>query len=116
MAAGKTNLLIEQWAAFDQSLSYKNKNKRPIDLTGCTAHMSIRDKSGALLADLTTLNGKIMIDGPAGKIRLLLTADQTGVMNFTKALYDLRIIPPSGLAYRLIQGTVELSPGQARNG
>jgi len=112
MTAAVKNLVIEQRATFKLRLAYKNAQKKPINLTGFTAKMQIRDAGGSLIANLTTSNGGITISGSAGLIDLLISASDTSAMNFTSALYDLVLIAPDSTDTRLLQGKVTLSPGQ----
>jgi hypothetical protein len=83
----------------------------PVDLTGFTARMQIRDTvdATAILATLTTENGGITLGGTAGTIALLLTAAQTTLLTFTSAVYDLEIISAGGVVTRLLSGAVVLS-------
>ncbi len=50
----------------------------PIDLTGFTGAAQIRGKDGNLLADLTTVNGGVVITGSEGKVKLALSPTVTG--------------------------------------
>ena len=114
MAAGIKNLVIEQKVTYRKRLTYRDKAKRPINLTGYGARMQIRAADGSLIADLSTENGKIMLGGVAGTIDLILSEAETTVMNFTSALYDLKLIQPNGESKRMLQGKVTLSQGQTQ--
>jgi hypothetical protein len=112
MTAAVKNLTIEQKATFCKRLTYKDKSKKPVNLTGFSAHMQVRDASGALIVDLSTTNGSIALGGILGTIDLTIAASDTTTMTFASALYDLTLISPSGTVTRLLQGKVTLSPGQ----
>ena len=65
----------------------------PVDLTGMTARMSIKDKVGGTeLYRLDTTNGRIVIDNAAKTITFTISADATAAFTFTKAVYDLEIV------------------------
>lgn len=66
----------------------------PVDLTGYRARMQIREKVGSdvVIDELTTENGKIIIDAEDATIRIEIPADTTQNYNFTTAVYSLEII------------------------
>lgn len=112
MAAATKNFTIEQKATFRKVLTYRDRLKKPINLTGFGARMQIRDAAGALISDLSTANGKIVIGGSAGTIALTIPHTETALMTFGTALYDLKLIAPDGSESRLLQGKILLSVGQ----
>lgn len=114
MPAVTKNLTIEQKATFRKKMTYRDKFKKPINLTGYGARLQIRAADGSLIADLSTQNGKIILGGAAGTIELVLTAAETTVMTFATALYDLKLIAPNGDEIRMLQGKVTLSVGQTQ--
>lgn len=115
MPAAKVNLKIEQRATFTKTLFYKDKFKKPIKLTGFTARMQARDSGGALLLELSTENGRLVIDPAAGKITMKLTPAETTALDFDTALYDLLLIAPGDIEdKRLMEGRITLSPGQTQ--
>lgn len=114
MPAVTKNLTIEQKATFRKKMTYRDKFKKPINLTGYGARLQIRAADGSLIADLSTQNGKIILGAAAGTIELVLTAAETTVMTFATALYDLKLIAPNGDEIRMLQGKVTLSVGQTQ--
>lgn len=67
---------------------------KPVPLTGYTARMQIREKldSDAVLLELTTENGGIIIDTQMFTITLVATAQQTQSLSFTQAVYSLELV------------------------
>lgn len=112
MTAAVANLLIEQKATFRKRLVYRDKSKRPVNLTGFGARMQIRDAAGVLIVELSSDNDKIALGGAAGTIDLLLSATETSILTNIAMFYDLKLIAPNGDEIRLIQGKVALSLGQ----
>lgn len=112
MTAAVKNLDIEQKATFLKKLTFRDKFKKPINLTGYEARMQIKATDGSLIADLSTENGKIEIDGALGTILLTIPDSETKLMTFTTANYDLKLIAPGGISTRLLKGKVTLDPGQ----
>ena len=110
--AGKLNIVIEQGATFNPVLTYQDENASPIDLTGYTARMKIKNArtDTSALEELTTENGGITLGGAAGTIALLFTATATAAMTWTSGVYDLELVSSGGVVTRLLQGTATVSP------
>jgi hypothetical protein len=85
--------------------------KPPVDLTGFTARMQIRETvdATAVLKSLTTENGGITLGDTAGTVDLLISATETAAFTFGNAVYDLELIDGSGIVTRLLSGNVSLS-------
>ena len=79
----------------------------PIDLTGYTARMAVKNKVGGdVLLSLTTVNGGIVVDEAADKITLLISATDTAALTWSKGVYDLEMVSPGGVVSALLTGTV----------
>jgi len=111
MPAIKRKLYLEQGAVFRDEIRLKQPSGDPVDLTGCTARMQIRDQDGALLLTLHSAGAGLTIDGESGTISRLITATQTSALPATGGNYDLEITPPAGPNYtwRLHQGSVTVN-------
>ena len=82
---------------------------QPSSLSGVTARMQIRAKLGSTttLDELTTANGKIILDDTAKTITLLVSATDTALYTFSSAVYSLEVI--SGIVVTpLIYGNITL--------
>lgn len=111
MSAAKINLAIEQRSTFRRSFIFKNKFKKPYDLSGYDARMQVRTPEGALLLDLSVENGRIVFEPLAGIVHLYVSDEDTAKLEFNKAVYDFNLLAPNGDTIRMVQGTVTLSPG-----
>jgi hypothetical protein len=79
----------------------------PVDLTGYTARMSIKDKvGGTVLLSLTTENSKIELEATDCIIRLKLSATETAALTWKKGVYDLELQSPTGVVTELLSGDV----------
>lgn len=116
MPAGNYDLEIEQGATFTLEMFYVDENGDPVDLSGQTARMQIRQyvSAPAVLLSLTTENGRISIDGPAGKIALLIDAEDSAAIDWRKGVYDLEIVANPESVIRFIEGSVTVSPEVTR--
>lgn len=82
----------------------------PINLTGYTARMHIRRR----LADvdtqlvLTTENGRLVLGGAAGTVRIVMLPVETAAL--LSGVYDLELVAPvTGVVTRLMSGKVRVS-------
>jgi hypothetical protein len=65
-------------------------NGVPLDLTGASVRLHIRTKSGQLMLNASTTNGKITVDGPNGRIDLNVPYSETSIQAGTY-LFDLEV-------------------------
>ena len=113
----KLKLKIIQGATFRKPLEWLAPDKTtPIDLTGCMARMQVRSEieSATVLLELTTENGGIVIDGPAGKLTLHLSPPATAAISWESGVWDLEVVHPNGDVTRLVQGSISVSPEVTR--
>lgn len=103
--AGNYDFKIEKGADWDQTITYGTP---PVDLTGYTAQLQIRDRVGGTtlvtLTDGGAANG-LTLGGALGTIRIQRTAAQTAY-TFTRAVYDLMLINGAGFKTRALKGLV----------
>jgi len=115
MAAVDWDFTIEANADFDRVLTWLDVNLDPVDVTGYSAKMQVRDIDGALITMLSTGNGRITLGGVAGTITLHMDAADTAHLLGTETgsphVHDLLMIDGTGNVTRLVQGEVVVSPG-----
>lgn len=81
----------------------------PVDMTGYSARMAIKDKiGGTVLLSLTTVNNRIVLDNAAKTIRLLIAATDTAAITWTKGVYDLEMVSAAGEVASLMSGSVSV--------
>ena len=113
----KLKLTIYQGATFRKRLAWLNPDRTPIDLTGCTARMQVREdyESPLPLLELTTENGGITIDPVnTGVLHLYISDVGTAACLWGGGVYDVEIVHPGGDVTRLVQGSVSVSPEVTR--
>jgi tRNA threonylcarbamoyladenosine modification (KEOPS) complex Pcc1 subunit len=112
MAAGIYNVEIDQGCTWSVSITWNDALGAPINLTGYTAAMQIRESvsSPAVALSLTESSG-ITLGGSAGTIVITISATQTNALgaNFS-GVYDLELTGGT-IVTRLIQGKVTVSAG-----
>jgi hypothetical protein len=122
MPAVNKSLYIEQGATFKLGFAKVRESEttegtpgEPYDFTGCTARMQIRRSlSTPVLVEATTENGKIVITGLEGHVRVVLEDEDTDLLVTRTGVYDLEIEYPSGEVDRLLEGKVVVSPNVTR--
>lgn len=114
----KLKLTIYQGATFKRRLRWMDATRQPIDLTGCTARMQVREEieSPTVLLGLTTENARIALGSAAGTIDLTIAATDTAALTWAAGVWDLEIVHPGGAVTRLAQGSVVVSPEVTRGG
>jgi hypothetical protein len=82
----------------------------PVDLTGYTARMQIREKldSSTVIHELTTENGGIVIDTTNYKVTVVISAADTALFTFNTAVYSLELISPTNEVYPFVNGVLTL--------
>jgi len=110
MSAGIYNDTLDQGATYNLVVVYKDANDTPIDITGFSAFMQLRENFDSTVADLTltTANGGISINGPLGEITITATAAQTTTLTSDYYLYDLELVNGSAVT-RLLQGQITVN-------
>lgn len=81
----------------------------PIDLTGYTAAMQIRNYPGATI--LYDASANITLGGVTGAIDLVIPASVTAGFTWWQGQYDLLLISAAGIVTRLLMGSVTVTPG-----
>lgn len=108
MLAGTWNIICEQGATFDWTIKSTDVNGNIIDLTGYTALMKVKtsrnDSCSSELIELSTENGKIILGGVLGTIRLLIYPADTTPLLAGQYYYDL-FLNSANNSYKWIQGT-----------
>jgi len=83
----------------------------PVDLTSYEARMKVKDRVGGtqlLLLDSTT-NNRIAVNAATKTITLTLTAVETAAITFTKGVYDLELVSPTGVVTPIAEGAFTVS-------
>ena len=113
MPAIRKNLVIEQNATFSKKLVWRDSLRKPIKLTGYTAKLQVRAALGdpAVLLELSTTNGGIVIAPAIGTITLKATPEVTELIEWDSGVYDLLLEAPDGSKTRLMEGKVTVSKG-----
>lgn len=110
MTAGIYNFTLDQGSVYSVVLVYTDSNNVPVNLTGFTAKMQLRQNYNSTAADLTlsSANGDITIVGATGTVTVNATAAQTAALSPGFYVYDLELTSGLNIS-RLIQGQVTVA-------
>lgn len=137
MPAARKDLYVEQGATYYKAFTWYPPGPvdedglptdPPHDLTGCSARMQMRRKQG----DVAVVNatsaepvdeaaialgaGRIRLGGVTGKIEIILTDEDTDLLDFKEGVYDLEVqwpLQPEEIrphVDRVLQGSVYVDP------
>lgn len=109
--AGEANWTMEQGARFVRTLTYKNEDGQPIDLTGYSVRMDIRggkSKSATLIHDLATAGDISITDAAGGEVTVDIPDETTAGFSFGTAFHDVELEDSAGNVTRLVQGKIWL--------
>ena len=114
MIPGKYNIVCPQGSTFNQQLTW-NIDNAPVDLTGYTARMQVREKhiSNVYNLNLTTENGGITLGDEEGTISITVSAADTSEIIAKEYVYDLEL-DSGGEVTRLIEGKFIVTPEVTR--
>lgn len=113
----KYKIEIVQGATLRDTVTWKvGEPSAPVDLTGATARMQVRDKlsSPAVLLELTSDNGGIVLGGAAGTVTLYMDDAATAAITWSAGVYDLEVVLAGGDVRRLLAGAAVVLPEVTR--
>lgn len=115
MPAAKINLTVEQGATFTHIVEWKDGKNKPVNLTGYTAALQVREtaaESSPVLLEVGSVLPEtgIVITPSTGTITITITDEETAALTFKKGVYDLLLSAPDGTKRRLMQGSFTVSP------
>ena len=85
--------------------------RAPIDMTGMSARMAIKDKVGGTeLLRLDTTNDGLTIDAAECTITIHISADEAAALMWKRGVYDLEIVDSLGVVHELLSGKVSVGP------
>ncbi len=89
--------------------------RTPVDLTGYTARMQVRDKAGGVLlasseaADSPLNIITLSVDVANFVVGIEVAATDTAALTWSKGVFDLEMVSGSGVVTKLLSGTITVS-------
>jgi hypothetical protein len=102
--SAKFNLVCDQATTFNFQFQILN-NQTPLDLTSYAGTMTVRPFVGASTTTVvaSTANGRMVIDGPNGRVTVTLSATITGAIPAGRYAYDL-VLDSGSTIIRYLEG------------
>lgn len=114
-APGTLNLTLPQGATWDVSLTWNDSDGLPVNLSGYTAAMQVRESyTDAVTVVSLTAGSGITLGGTAGTIGITVGAATTAGVAAGNYVYDLELVSGGGVVTRLVQGSVVVTPEVTR--
>ena len=109
--AGQKNWEVDQNTTHTFEAVYQDQDGDPINLTGASAKMQVRDSKGGtqLAFTLTSPSGGIVIDPINGKLTIKMTPTQTSKLFYPKSSYDIMVTDSNSNKIKLLEGFITLS-------
>ena len=105
--AATYNITIEQGTDFTRELFLTTATQGAIDVTGRTFTAQIRQMPGGTVV---TQIATSVVSAAGGQVRLTVTSAASLLVPTSGAKYDLVQVTSAGIATRLLEGVVTLSP------
>lgn len=111
MSAATYDFEIEQGTTLLKPIVWKDSAGVPVNLTGYTARMQVRQSTSAadVLLELSTTNSRISITPLTGTVTLIFTPEVTSAITWRRGKYDLELTSADGTVTRLIEGEITVS-------
>jgi hypothetical protein len=110
MKPRKYNMECWQGKTFDEPFYFMDEYENIIDLSGYTGRMQVRTAIDAtdVAIELTTANGRVIIDPSEGLVRLFIAPTDTALLAAGSYKYDLELITASGRVYGPLYGSFKV--------
>ncbi len=106
--AGKYNIIADQGATFSRTATWLGSDSQPINLTGYTARMQVRQRyvsTSTVLSLTSSPAAGISLGTSNGEITITVSASSMAAVGAGEYRYDLELISGSGVVTRLLMGS-----------
>lgn len=103
------DISIEQGSSFNLTLTAKDSNGTPLNLSGYSARGGVKYGYGST-GYLINLNPIIHSSFVSGLINVSVSASDTSSLPVTKAVYDIEVYNASNYTFKAIRGYVNIIP------
>jgi hypothetical protein len=107
------NYKVTQGDNFPLQLTYKDPSGNPIDLTGFSVTLEVKDKPGGKILSATcTIGDGITIPAPTtGVININISSAKTSVFTLPRSAYQIQVTDQYGSKITLLQGWFLVNAG-----
>lgn len=113
MSAGRYHIKIEQGADLLLDIDVKDSTSTAVNFSGYSTVRSkfknfVTDTASVLEANNT--NSRLTFSDTTGRLSLNVPASVTTNLTEGEGVYDMEVVDGSGVVYRVLEGTYEISP------
>lgn len=108
--ATRSDLYIDQGTDFEVAMTLTDEGGNVLDLSNSTASAQIRKS----YTSLTFTAFATSINAIGGEITLSLDADQTGLLEAGRYVYDVELVDAANSVTRVVEGVVTITPQVTR--
>ncbi len=119
--ANRFNIEIPQGATFTKQVEYLDNAEHPIDLSGCSARLMVREHYTdtaplvAINSEASNDQGFITLTPESGTLDILITDEATAELKAPMVgVWDLELTFVDGTVQRLLEGKVSVTPEVTR--
>lgn len=108
------NFEVEEDVDYTYQFTWEDPSTNlPIDITNFTASLQAKENFTDTLAliDLSTTAGTIVLGGATGNINITIAATVTKNVTWSQLFYDLYLIDPVGIKFKVSKGFITLIDG-----
>lgn len=110
--ASYANIVIDQGADFEATISLEDENQDPFDLSGYTVTGQLRRTYKSATAYDFSVN---VADAGNGQIVISMTAANTGAIKAGRYVFDVIAESGGGVVTRALEGSAEVTPSVTRS-
>jgi hypothetical protein len=116
MTAGTYDIVAEKGATLRRVFSVTNAAGAPVSYANHTGRMQVRrdHTSASVILEASTTNGRLLINGPAGTITLLITDEDTAQLPAGAGVYDIMLTNGAGETTKFLSGRFVIQPSVTR--
>jgi len=105
--AGQYNIIADQGATFARVVTWKDDTGTPVNLTGYSARMQVRQRyvSTSTVLSLTSPSSGITLGTTNGQIQINVSATTMAGISAGDYRYDLELVSGGGVVTRLLMGS-----------
>lgn len=107
VCAGQYNIVADQGATFQRTVTWLDANNAPVNLSGYLARMQVRQRyvSATPVLSLTSPSAGIVLGTTNGQITITVSATTMAGVESGDYRYDLELVSGAGVVTRLLMGS-----------
>jgi hypothetical protein len=109
--AAKYDIIIDKGSTWQRTLTIKDSDGIPVDLTDYYAELDIRitEFSEETAIQLDSNSSSIVLGGTSGTISLIIEPTDTSAFTIPAGKHDLKLVSPLGISEFILYGNVRIN-------